>query len=255
MYVRLAFAVAAHLKPNILVVDEVLAVGDLGFQRKCLGKMDEIAHQRGATVLFVSHQMAAIRSLCSRAILLDRGTVDTIGEIESVMSRYLAMNRSELAATTSLRPGEPDSPVHATALHALDMDGQPCATFRLGEPWRARLEFEVRQPMVHVIAAIGLRNAEGVSLITWWSEPRDLNLGLHFVDFDCEIPFSGGEIRFVAGISSNERTYYYVEDVGTLVISEIALGEQPLRASGAGILFSIDRPKILTVDKSLCLDS
>jgi lipopolysaccharide transport system ATP-binding protein len=245
MYVRLAFAVAAHLKPNILVVDEVLAVGDLGFQRKCLGKMDEIAHQRGATVLFVSHQMAAIRSLCSRAILLDRGTVDTIGEIESVMSRYLAMNRSELAATTSLPPGEPDSPVHATALHALDMEGQPCTTFRLGEPWRARLEFEVHQPMAHVIAAIGLRNAEGVPLITWWSAPRDLTPGIHNVEFTCDVPFCAGEINFAVGISAGERAHYYVENTGAVMISEIAIGKQPFRPSGAGAVISTQRPEIL----------
>ncbi len=73
MYVRLAFAVAAHLEPEILIVDEVLAVGDAEFQKKCLGKMDEVAGG-GRTVLFVSHNMAAINKLCTRAVLLERGT-------------------------------------------------------------------------------------------------------------------------------------------------------------------------------------
>lgn len=89
MYVRLAFGVAAHLEPEILIIDEVLAVGDIEFQKKCLGKMDEVAHKGGRTVLFVSHNMAAIRSLCNRAILLKNGAVEAVGETEGIASHYL----------------------------------------------------------------------------------------------------------------------------------------------------------------------
>ncbi len=90
MYVRLAFAVAAHLEPEILVVDEVLAVGDASFQKKCLGKMDEVAKQQGRTVLFVSHNMAAIQNLCQQVILLSKGRLVSWGETTSVISHYLA---------------------------------------------------------------------------------------------------------------------------------------------------------------------
>jgi lipopolysaccharide transport system ATP-binding protein len=93
MYVRLAFAVAAHLEPEILVVDEVLAVGDAGFQKKCLGKMGEVAKE-GRTVLFVSHNMGAIRNLCKTGILLENGKINKIGDIESVVGQYLVMNNS-----------------------------------------------------------------------------------------------------------------------------------------------------------------
>lgn len=89
MYVRLAFAVAAHLDPEIMVVDEVLAVGDAAFQRKCLGKMSETASQ-GRTVLFVSHNMAAINRLCSRAVLLDRGHLVADGPAPAITAKYLA---------------------------------------------------------------------------------------------------------------------------------------------------------------------
>ncbi len=89
MYMRLAFAVAAHLQPDILVVDEVLAVGDTRFQAKCLGKMEDVASQ-GRTVLFVSHNMAAVTQLCSRALLLDSGVVEAEGTPDEVISRYLA---------------------------------------------------------------------------------------------------------------------------------------------------------------------
>src|SRR5580698_7052438 len=84
MYMRLAFAVAAHLRSDILIVDEVLAVGDISFQKKCLGKMGDISRQKGTTVLFVSHNMAAVRALCTRAILLKEGGVQTSGETDGV---------------------------------------------------------------------------------------------------------------------------------------------------------------------------
>jgi lipopolysaccharide transport system ATP-binding protein len=89
MYVRLAFAVAAHLEPEILVVDEVLAVGDAEFQKKCLGKMDEVSRREGRTVLFVSHNLVAVRSLCTRAILLRDGRVGNAGETKDVAQQYL----------------------------------------------------------------------------------------------------------------------------------------------------------------------
>jgi lipopolysaccharide transport system ATP-binding protein len=91
MYVRLAFAVAAHLEPEILIVDEVLAVGDAQFQKKCLGKMGEVASQ-GRTVLFVSHNMAAIRTLCSTAMLLDQGAVAFFGSTLDCLTVYESEN-------------------------------------------------------------------------------------------------------------------------------------------------------------------
>lgn len=90
MYVRLAFAVAAHLEPDILVVDEVLSVGDAEFQRKCLGKMNEVAGEQGRTVLFVSHQMGMITSLCQRAMLLEHGRIVFDGEAPECVARYYA---------------------------------------------------------------------------------------------------------------------------------------------------------------------
>ncbi len=90
MYVRLAFAVAAHLEPDILIIDEVLAVGDIAFQKKCLGKMEEVSGE-GRTVIFVSHNLTAIRSLCQRAIILDHGEITHIGSVDSVLPYYFGM--------------------------------------------------------------------------------------------------------------------------------------------------------------------
>ena len=94
MYVRLAFAVAAHLEPEILVVDEVLSVGDAEFQKKCLGKMENVARE-GRTVLFVSHNMAAVRSIAERGVLIKNGCVFFIGTIDEAVTRYLEKDQTE----------------------------------------------------------------------------------------------------------------------------------------------------------------
>ena len=103
MYVRLAFAVAAHLEPEILIVDEVLAVGDAQFQRKCLGKMQEVAKSEGRTVLFVSHNMGAIQTLCDRGLLLSQGSVMCIGSMANVIQAYLMAQDSAPSERDDLR--------------------------------------------------------------------------------------------------------------------------------------------------------
>jgi len=102
MYVRLAFAVAAHLEPEILVVDEVLAVGDAEFQKKCLGKMSAVASE-GRTVLFVSHNMGAIESLCQQSILMEVGSISFIGDTKAVVNTYLSSAGRELETPIALR--------------------------------------------------------------------------------------------------------------------------------------------------------
>jgi lipopolysaccharide transport system ATP-binding protein len=105
MYMRLAFAVAAHLDPEILVVDEVLAVGDAAFQKKCLGKMGQVARQ-GRTVLFVSHNMNAVQELCSRAILLSGGRVQSISDdVDGLTRQYLSVGEGQAAASEWVNPG------------------------------------------------------------------------------------------------------------------------------------------------------
>ncbi len=99
MYVRLAFAVAAHLEPEILIVDEVLAVGDMEFQKKCLSKMDDVARS-GRTVLLVSHNMASIQGLCNKGIMLSNGKLFSVGEIDKVVNQYAAQSRTLIAANS-----------------------------------------------------------------------------------------------------------------------------------------------------------
>jgi lipopolysaccharide transport system ATP-binding protein len=99
MYVRLAFAVAAHLDPEILVIDEVLAVGDVEFQQKCLTKIKSISREEGKTILFVSHNIQTLRNICNRALVLDKGKIIAAGEPESVLASYIKMSRDQFLGT------------------------------------------------------------------------------------------------------------------------------------------------------------
>ena len=125
MYVRLAFAIAAHLDPEILIVDEVLAVGDADFQKKCLGKMKDVARGEGRTVLFVSHNMMAVRSLCSRAIVLSKGKVSYLGRTEDSVAHYLLEGGSEGASAWHRPEGNPTKPLMFEQVRAMLAGSQP----------------------------------------------------------------------------------------------------------------------------------
>jgi lipopolysaccharide transport system ATP-binding protein len=129
MYLRLAFAVAAHLEPEILVLDEVLAVGDAQFQRRCLGKMEEVAGQ-GRTVLFVSHNMAAVSRFCNHCVWLDQGAIRETGDPESIVARYLSAGLEDKGE--AVFPDESTAPgsefVRLLAVRVLDSNGQVTTT-------------------------------------------------------------------------------------------------------------------------------
>jgi lipopolysaccharide transport system ATP-binding protein len=249
MYVRLAFAVAAHLNPDILIVDEVLAVGDIQFQRKSMARMETAATKQGTTILFVSHNMAAIAKLCSRVVLLDRGMVQAIGSTQSVINEYLRAASSNKRAITVLS-AEDDlpAPLQSIAVTILNSSGQVTAAMKLGEPWRVRLEFEISRPVDHFIAAIGLRTLDLVSITTIWSEVADLAPNKYKVDFEIGFSISAGEATLVLGMSSFERTLLYRDHIAQVSIAELAEGMQPHRASGTGIITSFNRPKIIQAD-------
>jgi lipopolysaccharide transport system ATP-binding protein len=130
MYVRLAFAVAAHLEPEILIVDEVLAVGDVGFQKKCLGKMKDVAGH-GRTVLFVSHNMSAISALCSDGLLMAKGRVLNRGSVDSCITAYSSNSEGSGASWQSKSQAGKKSPVYFTKVD-LEIEGdQPCMMLHL----------------------------------------------------------------------------------------------------------------------------
>lgn len=152
MFVRLAFSVAAHLEPEILFVDEVLAVGDAAFQRKCLGKMDDVAHS-GRTVVLVSHNMGAIAELCSHGVLLDHGRIDTVGEIGPVVERYGRL----LSSTGGVFELE-DRGARFSLLSAKIMNGtgEAKTSFDIGEGIKIEITYRLREPAEGMDLAITL---------------------------------------------------------------------------------------------------
>ena len=249
MYMRLAFAVAAHLEPEILLVDEVLAVGDIAFQKKCLGKMRDVSKE-GRTVLFVSHNLEAVRKLCTQTMLLEQGRIESKGDTDQVLTQYLIRDESEVSAVVDLPLGSIDAPGRGISLCFFTQDGNLKAEFKLGEPWLIVLEFIVSRHTKHVIAAVGLKTIESVPIISYWSEPEDLAPGRYSVQFECDVPLKSCNLNFSVGLSSNERAFYYIDGIGYVSISEVAIEEQPVRASGGGLLFSSQKCMIKRIKSS-----
>lgn len=144
MYMKLAFSVAAHLEPEILLVDEVLAVGDAAFQKKSLGKMSEVTKQGGRTIIFVSHNMGAIQSLCNRAILLDKGQLKSIGKTEAVVEKYL---KNSIGAKEILikdrRDRQGSGKLKVTKVYFKDKDSKVTTFLRSGEDVEIIVEYKV----------------------------------------------------------------------------------------------------------------
>ena len=141
MYLRLAFAVAAHLEPEILLVDEVLAVGDAAFQKKCLGKMDDVA-RGGRTVLFVSHNVQAVTRLCATTAHLSEGRLLEVAPTREVVERYLALRARDHSVAFSPRP---DLAAQLSAIAVLDSHGVPRADLPDDQPLVVRVDVQVNR--------------------------------------------------------------------------------------------------------------
>lgn len=164
MYVRLAFAVAAHLEPEILVVDEVLAVGDVEFQKKCLGKMGEVT-QDGRTVLFVSHNMGAITQLCPKVILLNKGNLEIYSEATSVIKQYLSggIDTSDISFDDSLRP---NAAAVIKRVWLGDVQGETIFAVDVNKPFTIGIEILNRLKISNVEISIRVSTNLGQSLFT-----------------------------------------------------------------------------------------
>jgi lipopolysaccharide transport system ATP-binding protein len=165
MYVRLAFAVAAHLEPEILIVDEVLAVGDAGFQRKCLSKMQDVA-KSGRTVLFVSHNLAAMQALCTRGLFLSEGRVKLDGPIADAVKQYV----NEYASITDIKllnrtDREGDGLLYFTDFWLEDGQGMPIKTILTGQDVRFCFAYQSKQRLSKVHVAFNLHETIGDPLV------------------------------------------------------------------------------------------
>jgi lipopolysaccharide transport system ATP-binding protein len=215
MYVRLAFAVAAHLEPEILIVAEVLAVGDAEFQKKCLGKMQDVRNE-GRTVLFVSHNMGAMLNLCSRGVVLNSGGVVFNGKIEDAAEYY---NRKTAEIQTREKGWEPhivyqrndadqtSGEYAITSVELLDGNRKPKPVISTYDSFTVRIHYSVRKHVERGSVIFQLSTSEGVTVLLLSTQPDgtlplELEVGEHFVDCNLKnLPLAAGDYLVGAGLA------------------------------------------------------
>lgn len=200
MYVRLAFAVAAHMEPDILIIDEVLAVGDAEFQKKCLGKMDEITKKEGRTILFVSHNMPAIQSLCEKCIVLEGGMIKFIGPTNEAINDYLNSREKFFGVPVKERKDRAgEGPLRFTDCQFIAENGSNLLL--TGRPFTIKLTFDIDQNfdfLKNVSFSLSINDGiNGNGLLVFWSETSaNFNLNKNQKTIECQVhncPLSGGE--------------------------------------------------------------
>ncbi len=203
MYVRLAFAVAAHLEPEILIVDEVLAVGDADFQRKALGKMNEVS-QSGRTVLFVSHDMGAIRRLCPRSALLSAGTVELDGKTEDVIEHYLSDATNQVARQVNYGDGKrsKSDDFVLKSIRITDAKDSTDSILTNGNPVFVKVDYEILKEIRSMRVVVQLYTTRG----------DEVFYSSDFVGWDRGMPRSAGKYESVCEIPANflNAHKYYV---------------------------------------------
>jgi lipopolysaccharide transport system ATP-binding protein len=250
MYVRLAFAVAAHLDADILIVDEVLAVGDASFQRKCLKKMEDIG-QHGRTVLFVSHNLASITRLCSRAILLEKGHVERDGAAHEVVRFYL---HSDLGTTAAREWPDPQAApgnevARLRAIRVRTHDGEVTEKIDIRKAVQLELEWDVLQPGHVLVPNLHFHNEEGLVIFitsdldaTWRRRARDAGRYVSTVQIPGNF-FAEGSISVGAAVSTMDPVFvhFYEPDAVAFEVIDVLAGDSA-RGDYGGPMPGVVRP-------------
>lgn len=257
MYLRLAFAVAAHLEPEILIVDEVLAVGDATFQKKCLGKMDEVSKQ-GRTVLFVSHNMVAVEKLCTRGIVLDHGHVAFDGPAQDAIEMYLRPPEGSSAQDlqrSGRRSGSGE--VRITSYELISSTGK---LIRSGDPFTIRLQFECNQPVKRPAFAISILTRSGVHLFCIYTSDLEYHIpeitSDGFIDLEINSPnLLAGVYTLHFGIADEITGQWYdlvTENAEIEIEAADVYGSGRQRAASFSVLFydckwsmGVDAPSLI----------
>jgi len=249
MYVRLAFAVAAHLEPEILIVDEVLAVGDSAFQKKCLGKMRSVSQSEGRTVLFVSHNLPSVRTLCGTAILLSAGRVETAGPCARVLEAY--QHGLVGAEVNSVPKPSVDMLDRAYVTHVAveTTTGVRATTFQVGQPWRLRVDFRIANAQSQFVVAIGLLAADGSPVQTCWISPRDLPCGDYRAVFtQNQVALEAGAYTTVIGLSSRDHSLQQFRSERIEITGESAPGTYAPATAGVGAVLNSMATELTQLD-------
>lgn len=248
MYVRLAFAVAAHLEPEILIVDEVLAVGDAAFQKKCLGRMKDVAGE-GRTVIFVSHNMEAVQKLCNTGLLLHKGKLAQDGPMDKVIRTYLEQSASAQSVFEIDRPDDAGQRAGiAERVTIRTLDERIVAEVPAGAPYIVELDMTIHRDIPHFIAAVGMVTMMEVPLRTVWSTPAQVKPGKYKMRFYFDdVQLVPGIYKLVIGLSNFETTFHYVDNLVYLDISDAADSKLDERVVNlrSGILFNQVRSELI----------
>jgi lipopolysaccharide transport system ATP-binding protein len=257
MYVRLAFAVAAHLDPEILIVDEVLAVGDMAFQKKCLGKMEDVSKNQGRTVLFVSHNIPAIVSLCNISILLSNGSLEDQGMTLPIVQKYRNSHKPDTYIMTSSledRLNRTSGDVQFTKFEILNSNGEICNELKKGDSVLFTFYFQIRKSVDSLGFLLYIKNAETHEIITSIKKIIScdkLSVGSQgkiILDFD-SINIRAKEYSFYVALSSNDFIKYFDvidENVNLPTLNIVSTTQDPHWDNG---YFDIN-PKInIQIDK------
>lgn len=242
MYVRLAFAVAAHLEPEILVVDEVLAVGDAEFQKRCLGKMGDVAKE-GRTVLFVSHNMAAVENLCKQAIQLDLGILMSKGEKKGIISAYLKKsNISPLIDLTQINvPGKGSPTKYLQSLKFEDITQFPRSQFSIGETITLKLRIHTKSSVKSPHVGLGVNNSLGLRVFTLSTRHQGVQLPPIFSDAEIvcvmeDVRLSPDQYTFKLTFGDLHSDFEIIENIkGFEIISSDYFGSGKLPNSIQGV--------------------
>lgn len=211
MYVRLAFSVAAHLEPDILIVDEVLAVGDADFQKKSLGKMEEITKKEGRTILFVSHNMDAIQSICKKCIFLDQGRIKMMGDSQAVIGAYL----HDETRTGPVRLFDPDpqkKQAQILRVAITDQDGNATSELDVANPFFIEMEYELKDRIsAYAVVKIFSSVVPNVHLLVTWSNDNNYEnpteKGRYIAKARIDPLFNVGTYSFLVGIATHSEDY------------------------------------------------
>ena len=221
MYVRLAFAIAAHLESEILIVDEVLAVGDAEFQQKCLGKMKNMS-STGRTVLFVSHNIESISRLCNNGILLHQGNLLMSGEISKITEEYLKLNNKQKPNLYFENKNNSDVG-YISSIHIENNNGIETSEIPIGQDWVVKIRFRLDKKTDHFIAGFGLNSQFGLHLLTSWTDELDLDVGYYEVIFNQnELILTTGAYYLSVGLTTYKRTIDFHENILSFSVTEFS---------------------------------
>ncbi len=223
MYVRLAFAVAAHLEPEILLVDEVLAVGDISFQRKCLGKMDAVAKE-GRTVVFVSHNMVAVENLCSRGFLMRQGILHRIENARNAVRIYLSECQDSTAPSSRVMAENHEHGIALLGISAVDTQGEKLEFVRSGEDLLLSMNIRTARQISRLVATVGLNDPYNTRVCVLHSDIAgyELTVGEGAHTILCRVPrliVVPGEYKLDIHLFSGTDSILWAPGLGTLQIA------------------------------------